>query len=73
MNPEIQEEEIEILEYMRKYPNFSFSSARLSRIFNTGSVRISKLLLELYKMGYLEKRYRGSAKRKAFYKWKIRK
>ena len=52
MNPEIQEEGIEILEYMRRYPNFSFSSARLSRIFNTGSSRISKLLLELYRMGY---------------------
>ena len=71
MNPEIQEEGIEILEYMRRYPNFSFSSARLSRIFNTGSGRMSKLLFELCNRGYLEKRYRGSSRRKAFYKWKI--
>jgi CTP-dependent riboflavin kinase len=60
----------EILDYMKKYPNFSFSSSRLSKVFSVSSQRISKILLAMSDVDYVERRSRGNNKKKVFYKWK---
>ena len=61
----------EIINFLKAHSEFSFSSARLSRVFGVSSFRISKILFKLNKMGYLEKRTRGKNKKiKCFYKWK---
>lgn len=60
-----------ILEYISRYPEFSFSSARLSKVFGVSSQKISKLLLQMSRSGYLEKRTRGNNRtEKSYYKWK---
>ena len=61
----------EIINFLKAHSEFSFSSARLSKVFGVSSFRISKILFKLNKMGYLEKRTRGKNNRiKCFYKWK---
>ena len=57
---EVPEEWLDIYRYMLRYPSFYFSSARLSRKFPMSSHRISKVLLELSKRGYLDKQTRGN-------------
>jgi hypothetical protein len=66
----LPEGSLRILEYLKRYPTFSFSSGRLSKVFGISSQKISKILYELYQRGYLEKRTRGNIKRqRAFYKY----
>lgn len=66
----LPEGSLRILEYLKRYPTFSFSSGRLSKVFGISSQKISKILCALYQSGYLEKRTRGSIKRqRAFYKY----
>ena len=42
-----------LLEYISTYPTFYFRSTRLARHFNRSSQQMSKMLLELYKKGFL--------------------
>ena len=60
----------DILDYLRTYKNISFSSSKLSKLFNLSPQALSKILLRLHKQGYLEKRTRGNIRPRSFYKWK---
>ena len=60
----------DILEFLKKHHNISFSSKRLSKYFELSSFSISRILRELNRMGYLERRTRGKTRVKSFYRWK---
>jgi DNA-binding IscR family transcriptional regulator len=58
-----------ILNYMENYPTFLFRSTRLSRIFNITPQKLSKILLDLHKEGYLERTVMGCGKKtRSYYK-----
>ncbi len=59
---DIPDEWMKILEYMERYPSFYFSSARLARVFQSSSQKMSKVLLTLSARGILEKRQRGRSR-----------
>ncbi len=42
-----------LLEYISTYPTFYFRPTRLARHFNRSSQQMSKMLLKLYKQGFL--------------------
>lgn len=59
-----------LLVFLQEHKNLVFSSSRLSRSFHISSQRLSKILLELHRMGYLEKWTRGASRKKSYYRWK---
>ena len=68
---EINEEWIPILDFLKLHHNFSFSASRLSNKFGISVFKMSKILYELYRCGCLDRRTRGSKKKKSFYKFKM--
>ena len=63
-----------IIVYLKKYPRFYFRSSTLSKRLSTegtyiSSCRLSKILLEMYNNGILERRTRGKRSQHSFYKW----
>ena len=60
---------IDILDYLKTYPNYSFSSSRISKVFGISSYKASKIMYMLYLHGYVTRRERGSSRVKSFYKF----
>lgn len=50
-----------IIEYLRKYPNFSFKSSQIACQLNLSSAKTSKILLNLYQLEILERRCRRNS------------
>ena len=54
---------------MENYPTFMFRSTKLSRIFNITPQKLSKILLDLYEEGYLERTLMGNGNKvRSYYK-----
>ncbi len=53
---------------MRRYPSFYFRSNRLARVLDMSPYRISKLLLEMYRQGLLERYARGRTHPVSYYR-----
>lgn len=60
-----------IIDYLERFPNFSFKSSRLSNRLDLNPTRTSKVLRRLYRDGILDRRCRRNGKGLVcFYKYK---
>lgn len=60
-----------ILDYLEKFPKFSFKSSRLSYLLNLNPAKTSKTLRKLYLNGIIDRRCRRNGKGLVcFYRYK---
>ena len=66
-----QDDEKLILDYLERFPKFSFKSSRLSNLLNLNPTKTSRTLRAMYMNGVLERRCRRNGKGLVcFYRYK---
>ena len=60
-----------ILQYMERYPNFYFRSSRIAKKTGLSTQKVSKVLLELHRDGYLYRINVGKSRIKPYSRVKL--